>query len=52
MKAEAGRAINGITDVISSAMKKGDSVAVFGFGTFKLRNLQRVSGATRRLARK
>lgn len=31
---EAGRAVDAVIDVITNALKKGDSVAIAGFGTF------------------
>lgn len=34
-KAQADRVIKAFTSAISAALKKGDSVAVLGFGTFK-----------------
>lgn len=37
-KADAGKALNAITDSISKALKKGDSVTLIGFGTFKVTN--------------
>ena len=33
-QAEAGRAVDAVFDAISSAVKKRDSVAIAGFGTF------------------
>ncbi|MBS0514726.1 MAG: HU family DNA-binding protein [Proteobacteria bacterium] len=36
-KADAGRAIEGVIEVITKALKKGDSVALVGFGTFLAR---------------
>lgn len=35
-KAEAGRAIDGMTDAVSAALKKGEAVTLIGFGTFKV----------------
>ncbi|AYQ57154.1 DNA-binding protein HU-beta [Bathymodiolus thermophilus thioautotrophic gill symbiont] len=37
-KAEAGRALNATTDAITSAMAKGDSVQLTGFGSFVVRD--------------
>lgn len=34
-KAEAGRILETVTDTIVGAVKKGDSVSLVGFGTFK-----------------
>jgi DNA-binding protein HU-beta len=36
-KAAAGRALEGMIDAITGAMKKGDTVSVVGFGTFQVR---------------
>jgi hypothetical protein len=36
-KADAGRALDGITQSIQSALKSGDSVALVGFGTFEVK---------------
>lgn len=36
-KAAAGRALDGMVDAITDAMKKGDQVSLIGFGTFTLR---------------
>jgi DNA-binding protein HU-beta len=36
-KAAAGRALDGMVDAITEAMKKGDQVSLIGFGTFSLR---------------
>lgn len=44
-KASAGRAVDAITDVISAALKNGDSVTLVGFGTFNVR--QRAARAGR-----
>lgn len=33
-KAAAGRAVDGLTEIITEALKKGDSVSLIGFGTF------------------
>jgi DNA-binding protein HU-beta len=35
-KADAGKAVGALTDAITSALKKGDSVTIIGFGTFKV----------------
>lgn len=37
-KAAAGRAIDSILGNITKALKKGDSVSLVGFGTFKISN--------------
>ena len=36
-KADAGRAIDAAIEVIKSALKKGDTVTLVGFGTFSVR---------------
>lgn len=36
-KADAGKAIEGFIEVVKKALKKGDSVALVGFGTFVVR---------------
>ncbi|MEJ2308937.1 MAG: HU family DNA-binding protein [Gammaproteobacteria bacterium] len=36
-KAAAGRALDAMTDAITEALKKGDTVSVLGFGTFSVR---------------
>jgi DNA-binding protein HU-beta len=36
-KAAAGRALDGMTDAITDALKKGDTVSLVGFGTFSVR---------------
>ncbi len=35
-KAAAGRALDAATDAITAALKKGDTVTLIGFGTFKV----------------
>lgn len=35
-KAAAGKALAATTDAITAALKKGDSVTLIGFGTFKV----------------
>ena len=35
-KAEAGRAIDATVAAVTGALKKGDSVTLIGFGTFKV----------------
>ncbi len=37
-KAEAGRAADAVFDAITKALKKGQKVALVGFGTFQVRN--------------
>ena len=37
-KADAGRAVNGMTDAIGGALKQGDQVTLVGFGTFSVRD--------------
>lgn len=36
-KADAGKALNATIDSITTALKKGDKVALVGFGTFETR---------------
>jgi len=36
-KADAARAVDAMIDVISKALKKGDTVTLVGFGTFSVR---------------
>ena len=36
-KADAGRAIDAFVEAVKKALKKGDSVALVGFGTFAVR---------------
>lgn len=35
-KADAERSLNGLTDIITKALKKGDKVAISGFGIFSV----------------
>ena len=35
-KADAGKAVDAMTATITKALKKGDSVTLIGFGTFKV----------------
>lgn len=35
-KADAGKALNALTNAVTAALKKGDSVTLIGFGTFKV----------------
>jgi len=43
-KAEAGRAVEAMTDVIARVLKKGDSITIVGFGTFSVRQRAARSG--------
>lgn len=36
-KAAAGRALDGMVDAITDALKKGDQVSLVGFGTFSVK---------------
>jgi DNA-binding protein HU-beta len=36
-KADAGRAVDAMIEVVKKALKKGDTVALVGFGTFEVR---------------
>ena len=35
-KADAGRAVDGVMEIISEALGKGESVTLVGFGTFSV----------------
>jgi DNA-binding protein HU-beta len=37
-KADAGRAVDGFVDTVTSALKSGDGVSLVGFGTFSVRD--------------
>ncbi|WP_420481216.1 HU family DNA-binding protein [Bathymodiolus thermophilus thioautotrophic gill symbiont] len=37
-KADAGRALNAVTDAITNSLSKGDNVAITGFGNFLVRD--------------
>ncbi|MDR6935186.1 MULTISPECIES: HU family DNA-binding protein [unclassified Luteibacter] len=37
-KADAGKALDALIKVVSETLKKGEDVALVGFGTFKLRS--------------
>jgi DNA-binding protein HU-beta len=43
-KADAGRAVDAVVDSISSALSKGQQVAVVGFGTFSVKHRAARSG--------
>jgi DNA-binding protein HU-beta len=43
-KAAAGRAVEGVTDVIAAALKSGDTVSLIGFGTFAVKERAARSG--------
>ncbi|WAR43553.1 HU family DNA-binding protein [Methylomonas rapida] len=43
-KADAGRALDAITQSVQSALKAGDSVALVGFGTFEVKERAERSG--------
>jgi DNA-binding protein HU-beta len=36
-KADAGRALDGLTSAVTKALKKGDTVSLVGFGTFSVK---------------
>ncbi|MGA7983356.1 MAG: HU family DNA-binding protein [Chromatiaceae bacterium] len=36
-KSAAGRALDGLTDAIATALKNGDAVSLIGFGTFSVK---------------
>ena len=37
-KADAGRALDGLVDAVTGALKQGQSVSLVGFGTFSVRD--------------
>ncbi|MBP6344645.1 HU family DNA-binding protein [Neisseriaceae bacterium CLB008] len=37
-KADAGKALDALTQTVTDTLKKGDSVSLIGFGTFKVSN--------------
>jgi len=37
-KADAGKAIDGMIDTVTTTLKKGDSITLVGFGTFETRH--------------
>ncbi|HEY5566081.1 MAG TPA: HU family DNA-binding protein [Gammaproteobacteria bacterium] len=37
-KADAGRAVDAVVDAVANALKKGQQVAVVGFGTFSVKH--------------
>jgi len=37
-QADAGRAVDAVIEVVSKQLKKGDSVAIAGFGTFAVKS--------------
>lgn len=37
-KADVGKALDGLIEVVKETLKKGEDVALVGFGTFKLRS--------------
>lgn len=43
-KSAAGRALDGMTDAVANALKKGDTVTVIGFGTFLIKERAARSG--------
>jgi len=43
-KAAAGNALNAVTDAITAALAKGDSVTFVGFGTFSVKDRAARSG--------
>lgn len=43
-KASAGRALDAVIDSITDALKKGDQVALVGFGTFSVKHRNARSG--------
>jgi nucleoid DNA-binding protein len=51
-KADAGRAIDATTSAITAALKKGDTVTLVGFGTFKVGRNPRTGAELKIAARK
>jgi DNA-binding protein HU-beta len=43
-KVDSAKAVDAVIDVIQSALKKGDSVSIVGFGTFAVRKRAARSG--------
>jgi len=43
-KSAAGRALDGMTEAVADALKKGDTVTVIGFGTFLIKQRAARSG--------
>jgi DNA-binding protein HU-beta len=43
-KAEAARAVTALTEIITDALQKGDSLSLIGFGTFEVRERGERSG--------
>ena len=43
-KADAGRALDGFTSSVTSALKGGDSVSLVGFGTFAVKHREARAG--------
>ncbi|HEX5420641.1 MAG TPA: HU family DNA-binding protein [Gammaproteobacteria bacterium] len=43
-KADAGRAVDAVVETIANALKKGQQVAVVGFGTFSVKHRSARSG--------
>ena len=43
-RADAGRAVDAMIDVIKKALKKGDTISLVGFGTFTVRSRAARSG--------
>jgi len=43
-KSAAGRALDGMTEAVADALKKGDTVTVIGFGTFLIKERAARSG--------
>ena len=46
-KADVARAVDGVFEVISGALKAGNGVKLHGFGTFRSRSVPPVRAATR-----
>ncbi len=50
-KKEAGNAVNAVLDSVTKALKKGDSVTLVGFGTFKIAKRKARTGRNPRTGR-
>ena len=50
-KADADRNIAALIDIITTTLKKGDNIALVGFGTFEVRKRAARNGRTQQQAR-
>ena len=51
-KADAGRGLAALTEIISEALQKGEAVSLIGFGTFEVRERSARTGAIPRREKK